>query len=25
MNQEVVYDDYDEFTPLGEGNYKGKL
>jgi len=22
MNQEVVYDYYDEFTPLDEGNYK---
>jgi len=23
MNQGVIHDDYDEFTPSGEGNYKG--
>jgi len=23
MNQRVIYNDYGEFTPLGERNYKG--
>jgi len=22
MSQKAVYDDYDEFTPLGDGNYE---